>query len=113
MNGWPVIRGIISDLDGVTYRGDDPIESAVEAFQAWHEAQLPFAFVTDNSTRSAQEFSDKLNGMFIPAIPERVITSSSAAADRLTESLPPAPASWLWDQQFLPMRWHRTVSNWP
>ena len=88
MNDWPVIQGIISDLDGVTYCGDDPIESAVEAFQAWQEAQLPFAFVTNNSTKSAQEFSDKLNGMGIPAVPERIITSSSAAADRLTEVLP-------------------------
>ena len=88
MSDWPVIRGIISDLDGVTYRGDDPIESAVAAFQAWQEAKLPFAFVTNNSTRSAQEFSDKLNGMGIPAIPERVITSSSVAADHLSETLP-------------------------
>ncbi len=89
MNDWPAIHGIISDLDGVTYRGDEPIESAVEAFRAWHEAQLPFAFVTNNSTKSAQEFSDKLNGMGIQAVPERVITSSSAAADHLAVSLPP------------------------
>ena len=88
MRNWPVIRGIISDLDGVTYKGDDPIESAVEAFQAWQRAGLPFAFVTNNSTKSAQEFSDKLNGMGIPAVPERVITSSAVAADHLKEALP-------------------------
>lgn len=89
MHDWPVIRGMICDLDGVAYRGDDPIKSAVEAFLTWHEAQLPFAFVTNNSTKSAQEFSDKLNGMGIPAIPQRVITSSSVAADHLAETLPP------------------------
>ena len=87
MNDWPVIRGIISDIDGVTYRGDNPIMSAVAAFQAWHHADLPFAFVTNNSTRSAQEFSDKLNGMGIPANPQRIITSSDVAADYLKENL--------------------------
>ena len=88
MKDWPRIRGIISDLDGVTYRGDDPIESAVVAFQAWDEAELPVAFVTNNSTKSAKEFSDKLNRMGIPAIPERVITTTAVTADYLTGALP-------------------------
>ena len=83
-----MIRGIISDLDGVTYNGDNPIKSAVEAFQAWDEAGLPFAFVTNNSTKSAQEFSDKLNSMGIAASPDRVITTSAVAADHLAETLP-------------------------
>ena len=85
---WPEIRGIISDLDGVTYRGEDPIESAVRAFQKWAEAELPVAFVTNNSTKSAAEFSDKLKAMGIPADPERIITSSAVAADYLAENLP-------------------------
>mgnify|MGYP000855138275 CR=1 FL=1 len=88
MRNWPKISGIISDLDGVTYRGDDPIESAVAAFKTWDAADLPYAFVTNNSTKSAEEFADKLNGMGIPAIAERIITTSAAAAARLTQLLP-------------------------
>lgn len=89
MTNWPKISGIISDLDGVTYRGDAPIESAVDAFQHWHSIGLPYAFVTNNSTKSEQEFSDKLNGMGIPAIPDRIVTSASVAADKLTDLLEP------------------------
>ena len=63
MTEWKKISGIISDLDGVTYRGDDPIDSAVEAFQSWHSLGLPYAFVTNNSTKSAEEFGEKLNRM--------------------------------------------------
>jgi 4-nitrophenyl phosphatase len=89
MTNWPKISGIISDLDGVTYRGDDPIDSAVAAFQTWHNAGLPYAFVTNNSTKSAEEFADKLNGMGIPTTPDRIITTSAIASDRLTTLLEP------------------------
>lgn len=89
MKNWPTISGIISDLDGVTYRGDDPIDSAVQAFQRWHDAGVPYAFVTNNSTKSAKEFADKLNAMGIPAASERIITTSDAAADRLVKLLEP------------------------
>lgn len=88
MTNWTRISAIISDLDGVAYRGDEPIPSAVSAFQSWHENGLPYAFVTNNSTRSAEEFSDKLNAMNIPAKPEHIITSSAAAATRVQRTLP-------------------------
>jgi len=77
---WPKISGIISDLDGVTYRGDEPIESAVGVFQRWNDIGLPYAFVTNNSTKSAEEFSVKLNAMGIPADPARIVTTSAVAA---------------------------------
>jgi 4-nitrophenyl phosphatase len=89
MTEWKKISGIISDLDGVTYRGDDPIDSAVEAFQSWHSLGLPYAFVTNNSTKSAEEFGEKLNRMGIPATPERIITTSAVSAERLRTLLEP------------------------
>src|SRR3989442_1340127 len=54
------ISGIISDLDGVAYRGDNPIPDAVQAFRAWHSNGVPYAFVTNNTTKSAAEFATKL-----------------------------------------------------
>ena len=89
MTTWPKISGFISDLDGVAYRGDAPIESAVRAFRSWHEAGIPYAFVTNNSTKTAEEFSAKLNGMGIPIGPERVVTTAAVAADRASKLLPP------------------------
>jgi 4-nitrophenyl phosphatase len=89
MTDWPRLSAIVSDLDGVTYRGDDPIESAVQAFQRWHDDGLLYAFVTNNSTKSAGEFAEKLNGMGIPAAPERIVTTSAVAADRLTTLVAP------------------------
>ena len=86
---WPRISGIISDLDGVTYRGDEPIEDAVGVFQGWDAIGLPYAFVTNNSTKSAEEFSAKLNAMGIPADPARIVTTSAVAADRLGDLVGP------------------------
>lgn len=84
----PRNTAIISDLDGVTYRGDAPIPSAVHAFRHWHEQGLPYAFVTNNSTKAAEEFSAKLESLGIPASPDRVITSSMVLAKRLSADLP-------------------------
>lgn len=84
----PQIDGIISDLDGVTYRGADPIESAVRAFQEWHEAGVPYGFVTNNSTKSPSDFSQKLTSLGIPAEAAQVVTSAQVAAQKANDSLP-------------------------
>lgn len=83
------MSAIISDLDGVTYRGEDPIESAVKAFQKWHENGFPYAFVTNNSTKTAEEFAGKLNGMGIPASANQIVTTCDVAADRLAALVKP------------------------
>jgi 4-nitrophenyl phosphatase len=72
------IRGIISDLDGVAYRGDTPIAGSVEAFRARHAQGLPHAFVTNNSTKSAAQFAAKLSSIGIPADPPQVFNAISA-----------------------------------
>jgi 4-nitrophenyl phosphatase len=51
----------------VAYRDDNPIPGSVQAFRAWHERGVPYACVTNNSTKSAAQFVAKLSGMGIPA----------------------------------------------
>ncbi len=79
------IRGVISDLDGVAYRDTVAIADSVAAFRAWHARGLPYAFVTNNSSKSAAQFADKLTGMGIPAAPEQVFTTISAAGALLRQ----------------------------
>ena len=55
--GNAIICGIISDLDGVAYRGEQPIPESVQAFQTRHARGLPYAFVTNNPTKSAAQFA--------------------------------------------------------
>src|SRR5882757_2050869 len=83
------IRGIISDLDGVAYRDDDPIASSVRAFRTWHERGVPYAFVTNNSTKSSAQFAAKLTGMGIPATAPQVFNTISAVTLLLQQRWPP------------------------
>jgi 4-nitrophenyl phosphatase len=82
------IRGIISDLDGVAYRGDTPIEDSVKAFRGWSERGLPYAFVTNNSTKSAAQFAAKLSRIGIPAESSQVFTTISAVTSLLERRWP-------------------------
>jgi 4-nitrophenyl phosphatase len=76
-NPLPDIRGIISDLDGVVYRGNTPIDSAVESFAIWREAGIPYCFVTNNSTRTTVEVAAKLTAMGVPTSSDQVISSAT------------------------------------
>jgi ribonucleotide monophosphatase NagD (HAD superfamily) len=74
------ICGIISNLDGVAYRPIHPIRASVQAFQAWYERGVPYAFVTNNSTKTAAQFAAKLNGMGIPATAAQVFNAHFGGA---------------------------------
>jgi len=83
------IKGIISDLDGVAYRDDSPIPASVQAFRAWYERGVPYAFVTNNSTKSAAQFAAKLSGIGIPATAAQVFNTISAVTGLLQRRWPP------------------------
>ncbi|MBI5131053.1 MAG: HAD-IIA family hydrolase [Rhodopseudomonas palustris] len=82
------IRGVISDLDGVLYRGDQPIADSVEAFQAWHARGVPYAFVTNNATKSAAQFAAKLERMGVPVTAAQVFNAVSATASLMQQRWP-------------------------
>jgi 4-nitrophenyl phosphatase len=83
------ICNIISNLDGVAYRPIHPIRASVQAFQAWYERGVPYAFVTNNSTKSAAQLAAKLNGMGIPATAAQVFNAISAVTLLLQQRWPP------------------------
>jgi 4-nitrophenyl phosphatase len=84
----PDFNAVISDLDGVVYRGDAPIPEAVGAFRRWHAAGVRYCFVTNNSTRTAADFAAKLRRFGIEARAEQVVTSADATALLLRERWP-------------------------
>ena len=79
------IQGVIADLDGVVYRGETAIPDAITAFRRWDEAGVPYMFVTNNATRSAAAFADKLCRLGVRTTPDQVITSPIATADYMQE----------------------------
>jgi 4-nitrophenyl phosphatase len=82
------IRGIVSDLDGVLYRGSRSIPDSVRAFQTWHARGVPYAFVTNNATKSAMQFAAKLKAMGVPVSAAQVFNAISATASLMRRRWP-------------------------
>ena len=70
--------GIIFDMDGVIYRGEEPIEGARELINFLKERGVPFLFLTNNSTKTPEMYREKLLSMGIDVPGERIITSGLA-----------------------------------
>jgi 4-nitrophenyl phosphatase len=79
------ISTLVFDLDGVVWRGDAPIESAITAINRLREAGKRCLFCTNNSSQTQNTFVEKLAGMGLPDVAEAdVITSSVATATYLS-----------------------------
>lgn len=79
------ILAIVSDLDGVVYRGDRAIPGAVEAIAEWKARGIPYVFVTNNASKSSVQFADKLNRLGVETGPDGVITAGEAAASHVAQ----------------------------
>lgn len=73
------INGVVLDMDGVLWRGDEPLPALVELFEWFDEAQIPFALATNNSSKTPADYVAKLARMGVPDVPESVIITSAIA----------------------------------
>lgn len=80
MGAWPAVQGIISDLDGVVYRGEAPIDDAVAMFRRCQACGIPFCFVTNNSTVTAMQVVERLDRFGLSIGVKSVLTSAMATA---------------------------------
>ena len=78
-------KGYLIDLDGTMYRGKERIEEASEFVKLLIEKEIPYLFVTNNSSRTPQQVADKLNSFDIPADEDKVFTTSRATANFIYE----------------------------
>jgi len=76
-------KGYLIDLDGTMYIGSEPIKEAGGFIKRLRETNLPFLFVTNNSTNHPAVVADKLNSLNVEAYEEEIYTSSLATADFL------------------------------
>lgn len=85
-------RGYIFDMDGVMYRGDTPIQEAVEATVSLIRKGCKVIFVTNNSAKLASEYRDMLLNMGVAPLNEYdIITSGDVTARYLENELKKHP----------------------
>jgi 4-nitrophenyl phosphatase len=77
------LDGLVLDMDGVLWRGMEPMPGLVPFFDALRQQGIGFILATNNSTRTLAQYVDKLAGMGVEIRPDQVITSACAAADYL------------------------------
>src|SRR5690606_5708156 len=69
------------DLDGTIYLGEELLPGAREVLTELRERGIPVRFLSNNPTKSAHEYSDKLTRLGIPT-PVTEITSTVGATTR-------------------------------
>ncbi|MGH2635629.1 MAG: HAD-IIA family hydrolase [Actinomycetota bacterium] len=74
---------LLFDLDGVLYRGDEPVPFAVRTMATLREHRTRVVFLTNNSSKTPEQVAAKLEGLGILARPSEVVTSALATADVL------------------------------
>ena len=80
---------VLSDLDGVVYRGEAAVPGAVERFNRWQSDGIAYCFVTNNAEKQAEAFADKIRRLGIACTADQVVTSGDVAIDHVRSHYPP------------------------
>jgi 4-nitrophenyl phosphatase len=87
-SGEPPLRLVIFDLDGVIYRGRQPVPGAAALVAMLRERGLLVRFATNNSMATRAMYVPRLVEMGVPVELDEIVTSTSATIDHLHAHLP-------------------------
>lgn len=82
------VRLVIFDLDGVVYRGDEPVGGAQALIDALHERGVVVRYATNNSMVAREGYVTRLGGMGITTTVDEIVTSTSATIEFLRRHAP-------------------------
>lgn len=82
------IKALIIDMDGVVWKADSPIGDLAATFNHIRERGLKFVFATNNSTKTSEQYMERLAKFGVDVEPWQVITSSQAAASAVAQRFP-------------------------
>jgi HAD superfamily hydrolase (TIGR01458 family) len=77
------VEGVLVDLDGVLYIGDEAIPGAAEALSRFREAGLALRGVTNTTTKSAGTLAARLADMGLPLGSAEIVTAPRTAVNYL------------------------------
>ncbi len=90
MGNLNTVRGFLLDMDGVLYRGMEVRPGARELIEHLNEHAIPYLCLTNNATRTAEEYGQKLARLGIPIPGERVLGTAETTAKWLAKQAPGA-----------------------
>ncbi len=84
------IKGVLFDLDGVFYIGDEVIKGA-ETTLAWcRQRQIPYRFITNTSTRTTRAVATKLQALGLQVSVADIFSAVNATVDFLAQQGTPS-----------------------
>lgn len=80
-----MISGVLLDLSGVLYSGDQPLPGAADALARLRGSGLPLGFVTNTTSAPKRRIVERLDTMGLTVAPDELFTPAMAARRRLVE----------------------------
>jgi 4-nitrophenyl phosphatase len=80
MQAFTDIRGLIIDMDGVLWHGDQPQAGLTNFFQTLRTLHIPFVLATNNASLTGVQYVAKLAGMGVEVDLTEILTSGMATA---------------------------------
>ena len=82
------VRAVLLDMDGVVYVGEEPLPGVQEFLDYLEATERNWLFVTNNSSRTPNQFVEKVGRMGIGAGESHMLSSALATASWLAEQYP-------------------------
>jgi len=82
------IRHLIIDMDGVLWRGDEPMPGLRQFFDFLRQQEISFVLATNNSSRKPTQYVSKLARFGVEVPIEAILTSAEVSAAYLADVAP-------------------------
>jgi 4-nitrophenyl phosphatase len=78
-------RGVVLDLDGTVYRGNELLPGAAETVQAIRDRDISLCCCSNNPTKTRAEYVDRLAGMGVEIDEREVLSAGTVTRDYLVD----------------------------
>ena len=85
-----VIKHVAMDMDGVLYRGDQPLPGAIETLNALRQRGVKVAFITNNASRHREELAAKVSSLGFSCDMHEIWGSAYTTARYIAKNAPGA-----------------------
>lgn len=89
------VKNLILDMDGVLWRGEMPMPGLTTFFDTLRDAGINFVLATNNATKVATQYAEKLRGFGVTISPSAILTSAEATAAYLENRFPPGASAFV------------------
>jgi HAD superfamily hydrolase (TIGR01457 family) len=82
------VKCFLLDMDGTFFLGNQLIDGSLRFIDTLRELQIDYLFLTNNSSRHARQYAEKITKLGLPISAEKVLTSGEATALYLQQEYP-------------------------